>query len=576
MKKKWLTLGCMALGAMFAFSGCGDASVDSSDPNKPVDPTGYIKQTAKSEYIVNENYAPKNVKQQQGQIDVAIVFEGTEEGWQAVADEYSRLHSGAAVVNLVKGKTSATYSDEVKNALDGSGTDWDIIQGNLAGGKASTYCLDISGEVYKANAYAGGKMWYSVLKEDAYISDKSGVSNESYLINSEGLQTAWFVNTVALEKAGVEGYKNKKGDVANPVTWDDLMSLCYYMEEAGYTNPLGIALDTDSISASQFTWLLRVYGDYYYRNEYVTIAEDQDKYKDMDDAKKFAYLSEEQPEAAKDYKYSLTRLFNVILDNGANDLYVGGESAKFQDFVSQLGKMKNYLSLDAASTSMAEMRTKFGSQSGSNPPQIMLDYAGAGLGYMAKETASFKIDYFDYPYMESTFVDEANTLLRDVGGNGGYLSIVAHPGNQAQINLTLDFMKFFMSPYGQSVYYTGLEKAGSTPMGLTTVLADYVKIPAAWQEFFTSTDKITFTGLSDSNPFISFFIRSLSEGTYSSAEAVRLWQGYLSTGSVESAREFGNSWHDVLKDDWKNFCKKTGYNEKCYLYPGQDPTYGGK
>ena len=568
MKKKWLTLGCMALGAMFAFSGCGDASVDSSDPNNPVAPEGYIKQTAKSEYVVNENYAPKNVKQQQGQIDVAIVFEGTEAGWQAVADEYSRLHSGAAVVNLVKGYTSGTYSDRLKNELDGSGTEWDIVQGNLAGGKASTYCLDISGEVYKANAYAGGKMWYSVLKEDAYISDKSGVSNESYLINSEGLQTAWFVNTVALNAAGERGYKNKNGEVANPVTWDDLMSLCYYMEAAGYTNPLGIALDADSISASQFTWLLRVYGDYYYRNEYNNIAEDYGNYK--------VDLMAQQPEADKDYKYSLTRLFNVILDNGANDLYVGGESAKFQDFVSQFGKMKDYLGGDASATSMAEMRTKFGSQSGSNPPQIMLDYAGAGLGYMAKETASFKIDYFDYPYMESTFVDSANTLLRDVGGNGGYLSIVAHPGNQAQINLTLDFMKFFMSPYGQTVYYNGLEKAGSTPMGLTTVLADYVKIPTKWQEFFTSTDKITFTGLSDSNPFISFFIRSLSEGTYSTAEAVDLWKDYLSTGDVASAREFGNRWHDVLKEDWKSFCKKTGYNENCYLYPGQDPTYGGK
>ncbi len=567
MKKKWLTLGCLALGAMFAFSGCGDASGDNSTSDGPVVEKGYIKQTAKSEYIVNETYAPKDVKQQQGQIDVCIVFDGTEKGWQKVADEYSRLHSGSAVVNLITRYTSDTYSEALKFELDGSTTEWDIVQGNLSGGKANTYCLDISSEVYKANPYAGNKMWYTVLKEDAYISDKTGSSNESYLINSEGLQTAWFVNTVALEAAGAKGYRNKNGEVANPVTWDDLMNLCRCMELAGYNNPLGIALDSDSVSASQFTWLLRVYGDYYYRNEYNKISEDQN-YK--------VNLKSEQPEAAKDYKYSLTRIFNAILDNKANDNYVGGESAKFQEFISQFGKMKDYLILNVGTTSMTEMRTKFGSQSaGKDSPQIMLDYAGAGLGYMTKQNANFKIDYFDYPYMESEYIDEANTLLRDVGGNGGYLAIVEHPGNQAQINLTLDFMKFFMSPYGQSVYYAGLEEGKSTPMGLTTVLADYVKIPAAWKEFFTSTDKITFTGLSDSNPFITFFIRSLSDGDNSKKAAPDMWVQYLSTGDIPSAKSFGEQWHDVLKQDWPEFCRKNDYNPNCYLYPGYDTSYGG-
>ena len=43
----------------------------------------------------NSDYYPKkeNIEQRTGKIDVVIVFEGTKVGWQALADEYTRLHS---------------------------------------------------------------------------------------------------------------------------------------------------------------------------------------------------------------------------------------------------------------------------------------------------------------------------------------------------------------------------------------------------------------------------------------------------------------------------------------------------
>ena len=503
------------------------------------------------------------IKQQEGQIDVVILFEGTEKAWEVVANEYERLHGGSVVVTLDTTWTAANYQETLVNQLQSGTTEWDIVQGNLAGGNLDTYGMNMNSAIRGLNAYAGeDRYWKDVLMEDAYVSDKTGTSSATYIMNTEGLQTAWFVNKDAMDAAVAKGYKNAEGKAETPQTWDDLMNLCAKMEEAGYSNPLGISLEASSIGASQFSWLLRVYGDYYYRNEYNKIVYDSDYEVD---------LSAEDPEIESAYNVSWTKFYNLTLDETSAN-YVGGTSDKFKDFISQFGKMKPYLSADAATTSMDFVRAQFMTQSnGKASPQIMLDYAGWGLTYGKK----LNMDFFDYPIMESDFVDEDNTLLRDVGGNGGYLSIVA--GNQKQNALNLDFLKFFMSPYGQTIYYNALDKETEiSPKGLTTVYNDLVVMPQAWKTFF-ATDKISFTGFSDSNPFIGNFIRSLGHQAETTDLCPTLWQQYLTgTGSSSiNETQFGDQWQDNMILDWKEHCKDNSWNENCYKYPGKDTSYGG-
>ena len=578
MKKKFMATACLAFACAFAFGSCGaPANSGAGDStSEEGNKKGMIQVDALDlgEAFNAEYYPVKNeIKQQQGEIDVVILFEGTEKGWEAAAKEYERLHSNAVVVNLDTNWTSSNYPDKLNQELSSSKSKWDIVQGNLAASSyTQTYCVNMNSRVFEENAYAGNKVWSEVLTEDAYISDKSGDNDSStYLMNSEGLQTAWFVNKVALEAAAAQGYNN--GVAENPTTWAQMISLCDYMVKAGYENPLGISVSPDSVSTSQFTWLLRVYGDYYYRNEYNNIA--------TDEALEDGYtvdLESENPESAKNYKYSETKLVSIILDEEATG-YVGGTSAKFQDFISQLGQMRDYLSLDAATKKMDEMRSDFKTQSkGKASPQIMLDYAGFGISFLQSTAADFEMDFFDYPIMESDYVAE-NTLLRDVGGNGGYLAVVNH--DQKQNELTLDFMKFFMSPYGQTVYYNALAAANVAPKGLTTVVNELVLVPDSWTEFFATT-KIQFTGLSDSNPFVSYFIRSLNGESGSIAKAEELWMKYLTApnelkGQSDSPLEeiFGGQWQDALFADWPSFCKTHDWNENCYKYPGKDVTYGG-
>ena len=561
MKKKLIAVSSLLFAGVLAFGACGGGSTGDGGSASGGSSSSEKKEGLQVELLdlgaeFKDEYYPvtEKLEERQGKIDVSILFDGTLPGWEAVAAEYSRLHRDQVVINLDKTQVASDYGNTLNYELSGGNTDWDIVQGNLAAtGYMQRYCLNMYPSVQQKNYYAGDKYWSQVLQEDAYQSDKTGASTQTYLMNSEGLQTAWFINTVALQAAGAKGYKNGDGEVGMPKTWDEMIFLCQKMEEAGYNNPMGISLATDSISASQFTWLLRVYGDYYYRNEYNQIMKTEGYEVD---------LTAENPEAGKDYNVSYAKLFNIVLGEGLTGAYVGATSDKFLDFVAQFGKLAPHLRTDVAGTAFTTMREDFQYQKkGKDSPQIMLDYVGAGLGFLGSQNANFQMDFFDYPIMESEYIEDG-TLLRDVGGNGGYLSVVNH--DNAQNALTLDFIKFFMSPYGQSIYYQGLSKANAAPKGLTLVNNDAVIVPTAWREFF-ATDKISFTGLSDSNPFIGLFVRGLDDRKNSSSALQTLWSTYLTTGMDIDV--FGGTFADSLMADWTEYCASKQWATDCYKNP---------
>ena len=560
MKKKFLAVTCMALASMFALGSCNLGGGKDSG-SKGEEGGNVLAATPLAGFDESLMPATDLIEKKQGQIDVVLVFEDTLSGWQALANEYQRIHKDAVVVKLNATYTEASsYSQNLNNQVNSKEGEWDIVQGNLfLGGSLQTHCIDMNTAVLGKNAYAGAedgvaRTWKSVLTEDAYQSDKSGASNQTYIMNSEGLQTAWFVNDVARDAAITAGYTGSE----TPANWDELMSLCYYMQQAGYENPLGIALDKDSISASQFTWLLRVYGDYYYRNEYANIMLSNTYEYDQ---------TATNPEADMEYGVSANKFFYSIFEEGTS--YVGVFSDKYQEFIEQLLKMKPYLRPSAASaeeSGLKALRSEFGTQSkGKKSPQVLLDYAGAGLAFLQSQNADFQLDFFDYPAMVSDYIPKG-TVLRDVGGNGGYLSIVKREATQDALNL--DFMKFVMSPYGQSLYYSALKAAGSVPMGMTTVKNNLVVVPEEWKTFF-QTEKISFNGLVDSNPYISHLIRGFSKGENTAATLITNWQKYL-TGTGTDAMDtnaFCLAWEAAMELDWKDYCATYGKDESLRTNP---------
>ena len=134
MKKHIRKYLCALLATLSAFTfsltGCGGGKIDPGSSSESVS-SGESSSENTGEVTVdnpirvdpldlgadfNSDYYPKkeNIEQRTGKIDVVIVFEGTKVGWQALADEYMRLHSRAVSVRLDTNYSSGTYSDALK------------------------------------------------------------------------------------------------------------------------------------------------------------------------------------------------------------------------------------------------------------------------------------------------------------------------------------------------------------------------------------------------------------------------------------------------------------------------------
>lgn len=532
----------------------------------------------------NAAYLPdtSKVKQYSGKIDICLDFEGTQGGWQALANEYRRLQGNAVVVNVNTNYSGTTYSQRLNDELTNENTDWDIVEGNLGYGSTYTYCIDMRSSLSAPNPYCGkdNESWADVLESIAYKTKEADNSGVSYILNSEVMQTCWFINDVAFDAAVEKGYKNLLGAAEYPVAWDDLILLCEKMEEAGYTNPLGITLAASSIESLQFSWLLRVYGDYYYRQfyQYIMAGEAGSVWENYDP-------KAEVVENNAGYGIKYAKMLNMLYDNecdfGAG--YVGFTSEVYRDFVSQIAKIKGHLMKNVSSTEFSALRDQFESQGdGMGSPQIILDYQGFGISYEKAKKDGFEVGYFDYPQMISgkyqsgrlkgENIVDLGTITRDIGGNGGFLSVINHLGDAAQNELNKDFIRFVMSPYGQTIYYKGLAANDAVPKGLSSVKNDLVVIPEEWKSFFNkSNETIKFSGDVDANPFLGWGLRYALGETATQKVICEYWRNLLMEGLSDkqqlNVNSFAAKWDTAVRTDAATIIAKNGWPNEFWKNP---------
>lgn len=239
--KKWIAF-TMALAMSLTIVGCGGNGGGNTTDERIM----HIDGLADDLYPNLERMDASGDNNFAGSVDVDIVFGKTKPGWEAVEKAYEKIQTGVDV--RLNAHSDGTYLNDVTNAVNNANTDWDIFQGNRVS-NVSSAAINLSSQLFDENHYAGkeiddpdveegaSKMWQSVLSTDAYITDKSGSNTACYIMNSESLSTAWFVNETAFKAAVEKGYKNEDGKAEMPVTWDDLVNLCAALKEAGYTNP---------------------------------------------------------------------------------------------------------------------------------------------------------------------------------------------------------------------------------------------------------------------------------------------------------------------------------------------------
>ena len=586
MKKIFAAITAAVL--VLAVAGCGKQNGESSDKTDGRIIT--IDGFAENMYPNLDRMDSKGNGNFAGTVDVDMVFGKTLKGWKAVEAAYEKMQPGVNV--RLNEYSDGTYLNSVTNAANNSSTDWDIFQGNRIS-NISSVAINLTSQLYGENHYAGketddsdaeegsSKLWQNVLSTDAYITDKSGSNTSCYIMNSESLSTAWFVNSTAFKAAAALGYKNSDGKAETPVTWDDLISLCSFMVKAGYSHPLGLSGDNSSVNESQLAWIFRIYGDQYYRDLYpeINVQEGDALWTSSSIPFNFS-LTDPQPESSRGYNPSLTRFWNTVLDENnqyntsVNNLsYSGAMSDKFACLLQNIYKMRDYLPIDFTTAKFDEVCDAFMSFRNNDAPVILLDYTGFGLTF-GTEDRGFDIDFFDYPPMTCSHDEKHVTtdFVRDVGGNGGYISVMNHKGNTEQNNMNIDFVKFFMSPYGQSLYYRALNENKIAPDGLSTVLD--IAIPETWKAFFNS-DKIKFNGLCDVDWYDNNFIYHVNGQTDSRAAHLNVVQKFLKTGNFESAdaavHDFQTSWDAAVRTGYNTLCENMGWSKDLWKYPGSSP-----
>ena len=129
--KRILALMLVLLLCMTSLTGCGKEKTDDGEGSSKVDNAISEKHLDLGDGFDAAYYPEEGqIQQRQGKIDVVILFEGSQDGWQALADEYSRLHGGQVAVMLNTDYSSGTYPDALRYEISSDGTDWDIVMGN--------------------------------------------------------------------------------------------------------------------------------------------------------------------------------------------------------------------------------------------------------------------------------------------------------------------------------------------------------------------------------------------------------------------------------------------------------------
>ena len=437
------------------------------------------------------------------------------------------------------------------------------------------------------NPYAGvgedgeGIVWSDVMSDQLM---EIGAASSNLLVSQETV-TGIFINTSALVEAG---YVDADGKAKIPTTWNEMMDACATLKKAGYTAPFAIG----EMTGVAMEWVIKVYADQCYRDLLDDVQQQVGDYNFKQATADFGFsLSDDQPEYDSKYNINTMRVYNALLNKSSNSpYYVGAGSDRFNCFMSNFLKISDYLSPTFAEETITTMQQNFLAGT-KDSPVFMPCYLGFGVSIMNTEGVDFEWDVIDYVPMECTCDVPCNknggcdhvdndathnectkhirtTVTRDVGGYGGYIGLYTYGKSEDQIALYLDFIQFFLSPYGQSCFYYGLEEGGGSPKATTGIYGTVA--PAAWDSFFQSTSKVVFNGRAAENEFVQYL--SFGHASYDSYTSLRTAMGNaLRKGGADALKTLTSEWESSLLSTYQSFFKTTYGKTTPYLDYTKNP-----
>ena len=526
MLKKIISL-LLTLSIMIACGACGKKTGSSSSGNGSSESTGESSSQTGMErldqdaynlldeaYQFDTTYVAKNKNKFSGTLYMARAYADELPGWEYVYDAYEKMYPNVTIKNTEYESGQAMKSALLTQMNSGSET-IGLMQGNYVQDQLKSYGYNFQGGfVDSVNPYASPE-GEEILVGDL-LNDYTFENLRAERITFQNTNTCFFVNTTALSEVGLT--------VDSLKTWDDIINACDKLKNEGYTAPFGIGGDNDSVSSKDFKWMYRIYLDQYYMDLIDDIQVQPADYNynpTTADGFKFSF-EKNNYETDPYYTVNSMRAHNMILNEQAdNPYYVGAKSDKFGCFMQNLCKIGPYVSKGFATNGITEVQQSF-LRGGKDDAVFMVNYVGFGIAlenYITSGDVKFDWACFDYlpmvcscnvacndadgnhtcSHVDNAETEDACTLhvhttkTRDEGGVGGFIGLYTEGKTSEEIDLYLDFIKFFMSPYGQTLFYKGLEKNKGWPKAVSVI--DGAVMPQTWSNFVEYSKNVTFNGL---------------------------------------------------------------------------------
>lgn len=451
-KKVMAMLLCAAMG-LSLLSGCGnDGEEVKTSTQEPQQSEVAEKPAEEPVEETVEEVVEEVAEELSGTITVCVPARaGAEEGWKAVSEAYREMHPDVDIV--IDLKDSESYADWVTTVVNSTDPAVDIAEFGL-GNASALDMLDYADYLDLESPYSGG-IWRDQF--DATAVGTSLVTGEQDTLSLNSTQVMWMYNVEIFEKAGVEP----------PETWDELIAVCEKLQAAGY-QPITIDGDYFSFTTMTFKWLTQVYTDQITRSLInVYRAQEGDYCYDPDIDGAWSYdVNDPWNDATSEVTQNIVRVVAACKD-GTYSLDTEENAAMWTNFAKVFpGYAGGEAMFGTGFDNVANVFYQGKAAMMINGGWGIIDYmrmmeefkeSGSYVNENGEEISGeiFTLGTFSMPSMTGdAFEAEARTI------EGPTQNLTVLSKDQEHNDLVMDFMMYYSSAEGMSIYLEALLGAG--------------------------------------------------------------------------------------------------------------------
>lgn len=453
-----------------------------------------------------------------GTITISLYSQqGVQEAWTAVGEAYEALHPGVDVVVDLKPQDS--YADWVKamfQSYDSDVPEADIVYGNLAGSDRTDKVINFFDYVGDDSPYSDGE-WTEQFAFEMQNIEGGGTIWDC--ISITGVQVLWFYNVDIFEEVGVQP----------PTNWAEFVDVCQKIDAAGY-QALAVPGDFQSFWANQMGWLAQAYADQTTRSQIEIIRAQEGDYlynPEVDGAFTYDPTDPHNDDTPANVTVNPVRFWKAFVQDGTIRCDTEGMKTVWSNFAQVFPKYaggENFYG-----TTSDGSKTMFYQQKAAmylDGSWFFGDYlktmdsvdSGEAVTVGSEENAvqltgleKFGLGTFAMPSMEGEGIEAP---ARTIEVATGFLSAVQKDPDHD--DMVVDFLKFYTSSQGYSVFMDALIDNGGVPDGLPLVKG--IELEGELAEMFAN---IEYIGNCQKG-----FCQALARGVGDNQEALRAWYGY--------------------------------------------------